>query len=272
MDFVFRIRQIDPHCDSSVSKKTKSNNNCGFQCHKISYSFTCAGKAILIAHHFHQVESGYKELVRVMTYGVIETKIKKVLCKSLRYLKLPLQQASEHCPKGRTVLTSSLTPHPKAILCSMLESLEENCRDEIAYDRKIIIKNEEDIRNRSDTLAQRSKGLQSNYVKLSNARIRLGDQREKLQYLESSVASLEQTNGLPEENTGELDTTAQTQLAQIYGDQLNEVKSRLKTLKVKCRQLNIYIENLKDRVEGILCIVSPSPIFISIHQTYSPSI
>lgn len=135
----------------------------------------------------------------------------------------------------------------------MLECVEETCRAEIAYDRHIIEKNEEDM---SYCVTEKPKGLQSIDVNLSNARIRLGNQREKLQYLESSIASLDETNGLPEEKTGELDTTTQIQLAQKYGDQLQEVKNRLKPLKGKCRQLNIYIENLKERVEGILCIVS----------------
>jgi hypothetical protein len=136
----------------------------------------------------------------------------------------------------------------------MLECVEENCRKEIAYDRHIIEKNEEDM---SYCVGEKPKGLQSIDVSLSNARIRLGNQREKLQYLESSIASLEETSGLPEEKTGEFDTTTHIQLAQKYGDQLQEVKKRLKPLKGKCRQLNIYIDNLKERVEGIVCIVSP---------------
>lgn len=272
MEFVSRIRQTDPHYDSSVSKNTKSSSKCGSQCHKISYSFNCRGKHIMLAHHFHKVTGEYKEIIRMMTYGLPEEKIEVIFYKALQYIKSQDTRTGDESPDGFTCLSPASTPHPKAILCGMLESLEEQCRKHLAKDRKYIIERiEPDIKSQRDPRTRKPKGLEINYVKLSDARIRLGEVRQKLQYLESSIASLEETNGLPRpcllwapmcpKNADDgREATSEDHLAQKWWHQLHEVKTHLSGLKSKCQQHKINIENLAERVQGNHSFVrSPLP-------------
>ena len=181
---------------------------------------------------------------------------------------------------------SAPMPHPKAILGSMLESLEEKCRKDLSIDRKYIIeKIEADIKSQRDPQTRKPKGLEINYVKLSDARIRLGEVRQKLQYLESSIASLEETNGLPgpcmrwepwcpKTKAWIKARTPEEKLAHKWMHPLREVKVRLSNLKAKCQQHKINIENLQERVQGILCIVRLlilSPRFLLLILSRSPS-
>jgi hypothetical protein len=245
----------------------KSDSKSSSQCYKIFYNFNGGDKHILLAHHFHKIKGEYKEMVRIMTYAVPEEKIEIVFYKALQYLELQPSRAGDESPGGFVFQSPAPVPHPKAILCSMLESLEEKCRKDLARDRKIIIeKIEADIKDQRDPERMKPKGLEINYVKLSDARIRLGEVRQKLQYLESSIASLEETYGLPgpcqrwspmcsKQKQNRDDSTPEDQLSQKWWCQLREVESRLSSLKVKCKQHKINIENLQERVQGILCIV-----------------
>lgn len=217
---------------------------------------------MLLAHHFHKINGEFKDIVRIVTCGISEEKIEAVLRKALLFLNI----RSSESDNGSLGSAVSLTPipHPKAIICGMLECLEEVCRKQLEIDRNYIVKIETDINRQRDPSTRKPKGLEINYVKLSETSIRLGEVRQKLQCLLSSIASLESTKGLPscykpsptmrdKQSTGS--GSPDTLEGRFYKRQLREVKLRLMGLKGKSQQHKINIENLQERVKGILSIV-----------------
>lgn len=266
MDFMSRLRQAGAPCHTSVSKSIRTYQGLTIECIKICYKLSFLDKNILVAHHFHKVNSDVKEMVRMVTCGLSEEKIEAILCKALLFLKIRSSESDNESPGGFVLPTP--VPHPKAIICSMLECLEEGCRKQLEIDRKWIEKIESDVNDQRDPSMRKPKGLEINYVKLGETSIRLGEIRQKLQYLLSSVTSLEESSGLPsacgigppicdEQPTGRgSPDTLDDRLCHQWWRHLREVKIRLLGLKVRCQQHNIHIENLQERVKGILSIVT----------------
>jgi len=104
------------------------------------------------------------------------------------------------------------------------------------------------------------------YVKLSETGIELGDVRQKLQYLLSSIESLQEMTGRPEgRNMFSKDSQAQQNNAGVSEEvriwhsqwlhQLEAARVRLIALKGNCQHHNINVENLRERVKGILSMV-----------------
>jgi len=104
-------------------------------------------------------------------------------------------------------------------------------------------------------------------VKLSEAGIELGVVRQDLQYLLSSIESLQEMTGYPEgRNMFSKDPQAQQNNAAVSEEariwhsrwchQLEAARVRLIALKGNCQQHNINVENLRERVKGILSMVS----------------
>lgn len=204
-------------------------------------------------------------MVRMVTCGILQEKIEAILCKALQFLNIRSSESDNGSPGG--VVSPTPIPHPKAIIYGMLECLEETCRKQLEIDRKWIERIEADINDQRDPNTRRPLGLEINYVKLSETSIRLGDVRQKLQYLLSSIAYLEGTRCLPSgympppamhdnqpTGTGSPDTP-ECRLYRQWWRQLREVRLRLLGLKGKSQQHNINIENLQERVKGILSIV-----------------
>ncbi|CZR68850.1 uncharacterized protein PAC_18750 [Phialocephala subalpina] len=267
-DFVSRLRQEDYHCTASISKSTRTYGSCTIECKKISYSLNLPEKHILLAHHFHKVDGEVKETIRMVTSGLPLSKIETVLCKALLLLKTRSSASDIEFPGG--VESLARIPHPKVIVCAVLECVEQFCKTQVADYRKWIEKIEKDVNAQRDPSYSRTKGLESNYdpyVKLSEAGIKLGDVRQKLQYLLSSIASLQEMTGLPggcnlilkDAQAPQLDAsvTNETRSRLIrWWHQLEEARVRLIALKGNCQQHNINIENLRERVKGILSMVS----------------
>lgn len=265
INFVTRLRQADVHCHSSISKNTVSEGLHVIECNKISYSLNFLDKHILLAHHFHKINGEVKEMVRMVTCGITQEKIEAILFKAFLFLNIRSSESDNGSPGS--VVSPTPIPHPKAIICGMLECLEETCRKQLEIDRKWIERIEADINDQRDPNTRRPNGLEINYVKLSETSIRLGEVRQKLQYLLSSIAFLEDTRGLPsackrsppmynKQSTGiGSPDTPEGHLYHQWWRQLREVKVRLLGLKGKSQQHNINIENLQDRVKGILSIV-----------------
>jgi hypothetical protein len=262
---VTRLRQANAHCHSSISKNAISDGLHVRECCKISYNLNFLDKHILLAHHFHKINDEVKEMVRMVTCGITQEKIEAILCKALLFLNIRSSESDNGSPGN--VVSPTPIPHPKAIICGMLECLEEVCRKQLEIDGKWIERIEADINDQRDPNTRKPKGLEINYVKLSETSIRLGDVRQKLQYLLSSIATLEDTTGLPgsckpsppmcdTQSTGNGNPdTPECRLYHQWWRQLREVKVRLLGLKGKSQQHNINIENLQERVKGILSIV-----------------
>src|SRR5450432_3837331 len=147
-------------------------------------------------------------------------------------------------------------------MCCMLECLEEWCREELETHEKRIEKIESDISYQRDPTRRKPKGLEINSTKLSEASTNLGRVRQKLQYLLSSIASLEDMRGLPggcrrsspmqdkqSTRSGGPDTP-EGHLHHQWWRQLREVKVRLLGLKGRSEQRNINIEILQERIKG----------------------
>lgn len=238
------------------------------ECCKLSYSLVFLDRHILIAHHFHKIKGEVKEIVRMVTCGISQEKLEKILCKALLFLNIRSSESDTGSPGS--IMPTNPIPHPIAIMCCMLECLEEWCKEELENHRKRIVKIEGDISYQRDPARRKPKGLEINSMKLSETSIHLGEVRQKLQYLLSSIASLEDMRGLPgickrsspmqnrqSTGSGGLDPP-EGQLYHHWWRQLTEVKVRLLGLKGKSEQHNISIENLQERVKGILSTVRQS--------------
>lgn len=208
-------------------------------------------------------------MVRMVTYGCTQAKLEATLSKALQYLNLRPSQTDCDSP-GEFDSPPTPTPHPKAIICSMLEYLETTCRTSLEGHRIFIADIEDDINAQRDPNSSTPKGLEINFLRLSQTRIDLGELRQKLQYMLSSIASLQETEGLPRacklrdpahlkkaagNCNSDVDAAPEDRLSRQWWRQLREVRSRLSGLKIKCQQHNINIENLQERVKGILSIV-----------------
>lgn len=267
MDFVARLRQADYHCFSStVSKHRRSDGSHIIECKKISYSLNFFEKHIIMAHHFHQTNGEAKEMVRIVTCGLPLEKIEAILCRALLFLKIGSAESDSGYHGG--VESPALVPHPKAIICGLLEYLEEFSRKQLARYRNWIKKIEDDINEQRDPKYAKLKGLEINSVKLGEASINLGEVRQKLQFLMSSIESLEHIRCLPvdcgpsppflnkESTAAEVPDNPEDRLCRQWWYQLREVNIKLLGLRDKCQQHKINIENLQERMKRILSIVS----------------
>jgi hypothetical protein len=179
-------------------------------------------------------------MVRMMTYGLPEQKVAIVLNKAISYIQV------DTCSDNKQI------PHPKVILCSMLECVETWCRTTLQRDRKYIIgRLEAQIRKHRNPDIGKPQCLEINYVELSDARIGLGEVRRKLEHIKLAVATLEKQKGLLDEMMAED--------GKRWDRQLKEVYPRLAALKLRCQEHDINLQNLQERVTGILEIVSRLP-------------
>jgi hypothetical protein len=258
LDFVSRLRQADFHCTASVSKNT-------IDCRKIYYHVSFPDKHLFLAHHFHIIDGERKEIVRMVTYGLQLPRIETLLCKAMTFVKTSSSEFNGEFPRG--IKTLAQVPHPKAILCSMLECTEEFCKTQVANCGTWIERIESGIEVQRDTGYSQPRALEINYVRLSEASIKLSKIRQKVQYSLSSIASLEEMTDLPlgcsifptsshnlQRGKG-VSMEPQDQLCGQWWHQLKEARVRLIALKDNCQQHSINIENLQERVRGILSIV-----------------
>jgi hypothetical protein len=264
---VARLRQEDYHCTTSISKHKKTHVSRTIECSKISYSLNLREKHILLAHHFHKFDGRDKQMIRMVTSGLHLSNIETFLCKASLLLKTPPSMSTIELLGGIEPLAR--IPHPKVIIGAILEYVEQNCGKLVAGYRDWIAKIEKDVNAQRDPSNSKLKGLQFNYdpyVKLSEAGIELGDVKQKLQYLLSSIESLQEMIGCPEYcNMFSKDSQAQQNNATISDEarirnsrwwhQLEAARVRLIALKDNCQHHNINVENLRERVKGILSIV-----------------
>ena len=268
MNFVARLREADHHCSSKVSKHRRSDRSHIIECKKISYSLNFFERHIIMAHHFHQTNGEVKEMVRVVTCGIPLEKIEVILYKALLFLKIGSAESDGGYHGG--VESPLPMPHPKAIICGLLEYLEEFSRKQLETYRKWIKKIEDDINEQRDPECAKLKGLESNFVKLSEASIKLVEVRQKLQFLMSSIKSLEDIKCLPvdcrpsspflnkESTAAEAPDNPEDRFCRQWRYQLREVNIKLLGLSDKCQQHKVNIENLQERMKGILSIVRHS--------------
>jgi hypothetical protein len=262
---VTRLRQADAHCHSSFSKSSIPNALHAIECSKLSYSLIFLGKHILITHHFHNIDDEVKEMVRVVTCGFSREYLEKILCKALLFRDIKSSESDSGSSGG--VVPPKSIPHPIAIMCAMLVCLEEWCRDELEKIRKKIVEIENYISLQRDPATSVPKGLEISSLRLNDTSIQMGVVRQKLQYLLSSIASLGHmgdppcgcmrsatTRDMQSTESGSPDTPKGCRYHQWW-HHLKEVKARLMGLKKKSEQHNINIENLQDRIKGILSSV-----------------
>jgi hypothetical protein len=266
-NFVARLRQEDYHCTTSISKHKKTHVSRTIECSKISYSLNLREKRILLAHHFHKVDGKDKQMIRMVTSGLPLSNIEIVLCKASLLLKTPPSMSNIELLGGIDPLAS--IPHPKVIICAMLEFVEQKCEKLVAGYRNWIAEIEKYVNAQRDPSNSKLKGLQFDYdpyVKLSETGIELGDVKQKLQYLLSSIESLQEMTGCPEScNIFSKDSQAQQNNATVLDEarirnsrwwhQLEAARVRLIALKDNCQYHNINVENLRQRVKGILSMV-----------------
>jgi hypothetical protein len=256
------LRQEDYHCTTSISKHKKTHESRTIECSKISYSLNIREKHILLAHHFHKVDGEGKQMIRMVTSGLPLSKIETVLCRASSLLKTSFSMSNIELPGG--IEPPARIPHPKVIICAMLECVEQYCKEQVADYREWIARIEDDVNAQRDSSNSKLKGLQFNYdwhMKLSETGIELGDVRQKLQYLLSSIESLQGMTGRPEGcNMFSKDSQAQQNNATVsehsrWWHQLEAARVRLITLKGNCQHHNINIENLRERAKDILSMV-----------------
>lgn len=265
MDFVSRLRQADSHCTALVSKNTKKDGPYTTDCRKIEYHVSFPDKHLLLAHHFHVIDGEKKEMIRMVTCGLPLPRIEVLLCKAMSFLKTPSSEFDNEF--SGNIKKLARVPHPKAIICSMLECAEEFCKSQVTTYRIQIEKIEKRIDVLRDTGYSQPRGLEINCVKLSEASIKLSEIRQKIQYSLSSIASLEKMTGLPagcsifpnfshnSQHVQGVSEEPQDQLCDEWWHQLEQAIIRLMALKSKCQQHNINIDNLQERARGILSIV-----------------
>ena len=175
-----------------------------------------------------------------MTYGLPEQKVAIVLNKAISYIQV------DTCSDNKQI------PHPKVILCSMLECVETWCRITLQRYRKYITgRLEIQIRKHRNPDVRKFQSLEINYVELSDARIGLGEVRRKLEHIKLAVATLEKQKGSLDEMMAED--------GKRWDRQLKEVCPRLAALKLRCQEHDINLQNLQERMTGILEIVSRLP-------------
>lgn len=264
---VASLRQEDYHCTTSVSKHKKTHDPRTIECSKISYSLNLRETNILLAHHFHKVDGEEKQMIRMVTSGIPLFKIEAVLCKASLLLKTPPPMSNIELSGGIEPLTR--IPHPKVIICVMLECVEQHCKEQVAGYRDWIARIEKDVNAQRDPSNSKPNDLEFNYdpyVKLSETGIELGDIRQRLQFLLSSIESLQEMTGCPEScNLFSKDSQDQQNNATVpeearirhsrWRHQLEAARVRLIALKSNCQHHNINVENLRERVKGILSMV-----------------
>jgi hypothetical protein len=206
-------------------------------------------------------------MIRMATSGVPLSNIETVLCKASLLLKTPPSMSNIELLGGIEPLAR--IPHPKVIICAMLEFVEQNCGKQVGRYRDWIAKIEKDVNAQRDPSNSKLRGLQFDYdpyVKLSETGIDLGEVKQKLQYLLSSIESLQEMTGCPEScNMFSKDSQAQQNNATVseearirnsrWWHQLEAARVRLIALKGNCQYHNINVENLRERVKGILSMV-----------------
>jgi chaperonin cofactor prefoldin len=263
VDFVSRLRQADSHCTALVSKSTKKDGPYTIDCKKINYHVSFPDKHLLLAHHFHVIDGEKKEMIRLVTCGLPLPRIEVLLCKAMSFLKTPSSEFGNDFPGSPKKLAR--VPHPKAIICSMLECAEEFCKSQVTIYQTQIEKIEERIDELRDTGYSQPRDLEINYIRLSHASIKLSEIRQKIQYSLSSIACLEEMTCLPtgcsifpnfSQNVHQgIFEEPQDQLCDEWRYQLEQARIRLMALKSKCQQRSINIDNLQERARWILSIV-----------------
>jgi hypothetical protein len=265
VDFVSRLRQADSHCTALVSKNTKKDGPYTTDCKKINYHVSFPDKHLLLAHHFHIIDGEKKEMIRMVTCGLPLPRVEVLLCKAMSFLETPSSEFNNEFPGSIKKLAR--VPHPKAIICSMLECAEEFCKSQVTTYRIQIERIEKRIDVLRDTGYSQPRGLEMNCVKLSETSIKLSEIRQKIQYSLSSIASLEEMTGLPagcsifpnfshnSQHVQGVSEEPQDQLCDKWWHQLEQARIRLMALKSKCQQHNINIDNLQERTRGTLSIV-----------------
>lgn len=198
----------------------------------------------------------------MVTCGLSLKIVKDIIDKVLNILK----DRSSGIDNGISVSPIPI-PHPKSIICGMLDCLEDQSSKQIIQYRKYLEEIESDIGKQRDPKTRKPNGLEINYIKLSETIMVLSDIRQKLQkidYLMSSIKAVEDTKGLPKTCASALDEdtsitegleTTEHRISWEWRQQLSEVNIRLSELKERCQQHNLSIEGLQKRVKGILNIV-----------------
>jgi hypothetical protein len=213
------------------------------------------------------VDGEEKQMIRMVTSGIPLFKIEAVLCKASLLLKTPPPMSNIELSGGIEPLTR--IPHPKVIICVMLECVEQHCKEQVAGYRDWIARIEKDVNAQRDPSNSKPNDLEFNYdpyVKLSETGIELGDIRQRLQFLLSSIESLQEMTGCPEScNLFSKDSQDQQNNATVpeearirhsrWRHQLEAARVRLIALKSNCQHHNINVENLRERVKGILSMV-----------------
>jgi hypothetical protein len=231
-------------------------------CSKISYSINLHEKHISLSHHFHKINGEAKAMARIVTCGLSLKIAMEIIDKVLALLK----DRSSGTDSGDTASLIPI-PHPKSIICGMLDCIEYQSSKQLAQHRKYLEEIESDIRKQRDPQTRKPNGLEISYIKLSETIMILSDTRQKLQKmgcLMSSIAAVDDNKGNPKacESTLERETstddgveTPENRICREWRQQLSEVKIRLSELKERCQQHNLSIEGLQKRVKGILNIV-----------------
>jgi hypothetical protein len=254
-----------------MSENTISYGLHEIECSKLSYSQAFSDKRIILAHHFHRnkMTGKVKEMVRMVTCGISREKLEKMLCKALLFVC----EGPSESDNGSSDSFVSPSPvlHPVAIMCGMLQCLEEWCGAEVEIHQRRILRIDSNIIEERNKGINRPKGSEINHIqlRLSEASFRLGEVLKKLQCLLCSVACLKDMRGLPnvyehmhDARAAENATfaTPEGHLIQKWQRQLGEVHAKLPVLKSGAQQHKIDIENLQERIKGMLItVINPNP-------------
>jgi hypothetical protein len=145
--------------------------------------------------------------------------------------------------------------------------MEEECRAKLRAEEDWLRKLEDHISKQRDSDCKEPRGLEIANIRLDETNVRLGQVRAKLQYLLSSITTIESSkcdlrsrphfsatsNKMDyDSNIDKLKDHCQRQ----WSLQLCEVMDRLLFLRAKCEQDNINTETLQHRANAYLKVVS----------------
>lgn len=201
-------------------------------------------------------------MLRGFTHGISRAHLEATLSKSI-VLGKPCH-ASE--PDSTEPPNTMMIPHPKAILLGILEDFQVERRKEINGYFKKLESIESSIKQERSTNKQKKYGLAVCSTQLSETNVSLSQVRPKLQYLATSIKTLESCNDIPD-CKGDLafdyfsnadrsnHTFPHDHYSQVWTRQLGNIKRRLACLKVKCDQCRSDVETLQYRLTGNLSVV-----------------
>jgi hypothetical protein len=198
----------------------------------------------------------------VVTYGLNQDKIEGVLSNAFEFLRLRAHECNYGSPCNLGARTPF--PHPKAIIYGLLEFIEGECRAKLKEEEIWLNGLEDDISKQRDPDWKQHKGLERVSIKLNEANVRLGQFRAKLQYLLSSIATIEYSmcdpGGCSHSSAASYIDTTESELKEHFQRQwslqLCEVNNKLLFLRAKCQQDHINIETLQHRADGYRKVVS----------------